>query len=163
MRVGPHVLERTSDRELSKFRNTAIGFVFQSFNLQPHLTAVENVAMPLAFSGVSRSKRRARAASVLSDVGLGDRTKHLPGQLSGGQRQRVAIARALVNQPELIIADEPTGNLDSQRGAEILDLLVGAVRERGATLMIITHDPDVARRADGVLHVRDGAVTGGAR
>jgi putative ABC transport system ATP-binding protein len=163
VRVGPHVLERTSDRELSKFRNTAIGFVFQSFNLQPHLTAVENVAMPLAFSGVSRSKRRARAASVLSDVGLGDRTKHLPGQLSGGQRQRVAIARALVNQPELIIADEPTGNLDSQRGAEILDLLVGAVRERGATLMIITHDPDVACRADGVLHVRDGAVTGGAR
>ena len=163
VRVGPHVLERTSDRDLSKFRNAAIGFVFQSFNLQNHLTALENVAMPLTFAGVSRSKRRAKAAEVLADVGLTDRSGHLPGQLSGGQRQRVAIARALVNEPELIIADEPTGNLDSQRGAEILDLLVGAVRQRGATLLIITHDAEVARRADGVLHVRDGAVTGGAR
>ena len=157
------MLERTSDRDLSKFRNAAIGFVFQSFNLQNHLTALENVAMPLTFAGVSRSKRRAKAAEVLADVGLTDRSGHLPGQLSGGQRQRVAIARALVNEPELIIADEPTGNLDSQRGAEILDLLVGAVRQRGATLLIITHDAEVARRADGVLHVRDGAVTGGAR
>ena len=159
VRVGPHVLEQTSDRQLSSFRNTAIGFVFQSFNLQPHLTAAENVAMPLAFAGVKRSKRRARAEAVLADVGLADRSGHLPTQLSGGQRQRVAIARALVNQPQLIIADEPTGNLDSQRGAEILDLLIASVRERGATLLIITHDADVARRADGVLHVRDGAIT----
>jgi putative ABC transport system ATP-binding protein len=144
IRVGSHVLASTSDRELSRFRNDEVGFIFQSFNLQGHLSAQENVELPLLLAGMGKKERRTRAAAVLEEVGLADRLGHLPSQLSGGQRQRVAIARALVNEPSLLIADEPTGNLDSKRGEEVLSLLLSTVRSRGATLLVITHDAAVA-------------------
>jgi putative ABC transport system ATP-binding protein len=151
-------LSKVNDTKLSQYRNKYVGFVFQSFNLQPQLTALENVTMPLIFGKVGGKERVARAKECLKAVGLEDRINHLPGQLSGGQRQRVSIARALANQPSLIIADEPTGNLDSQKGQEILELLKD-LNKNGATLIIVTHDMAIAKAAHRILSLHDGALT----
>ena len=153
-------LSKARDKALSAYRNANIGFVFQSFNLQVHETALENVMSPLTIGGVGRrSERRTRALAALDKVGLGDRAKHKPTQLSGGQRQRVAIARALANNPSVVIADEPTGNLDSSRGADVMDELARLNREDGITLIIITHDLAVANRAQRVLTIKDGKLS----
>jgi putative ABC transport system ATP-binding protein len=148
-------LSHVRDRTLSDYRNQHIGFVFQSFNLTGTQTALENVMMPLVFARVKPKERKARAAECLQAVGLGDRLKHRPNQLSGGQRQRVAIARALVVKPSIIIADEPTGNLDSARGDEIMKLLKD-LNKQGITLIVITHDPGIARQAGRVAQIKDG-------
>jgi putative ABC transport system ATP-binding protein len=144
-----------SDHELSRVRAERIGFVFQSFNLLPATTAVENVEVPMIY-GTGHVDRR-KALALLDRVGLGDRAKHFSSELSGGQQQRVAIARALINDPALILADEPTGNLDSAAGAEVLDLLE-ELHEEGRTLLVVTHDDDVARRARRQIHLKDGAL-----
>lgn len=152
-------LATAKDKQLSEYRNSHIGFVFQSFNLQAHESALENVISPLVIGGVGNKKeRRERGQKALERVGLGDRAKHKPTELSGGQRQRVAIARALVNDPQLIIADEPTGNLDSNRGADVMNELERLNKE-GITLIIITHDPNVANRAKRVLEIKDGQIS----
>ena len=136
-------------------RGRAIGFVFQSFNLLPRTSAIENVATPLLYQGVARKDRYARAQAALERLGLGDRMDHEPSELSGGQQQRVAIARALVTEPALILADEPTGNLDSQSGADVITLL-HELNDAGTTIVLITHDSDVAVEARRQVHVRDG-------
>ena len=142
--------------ELARLRNREIGFVFQSFNLLPRTTALENVETPLIYAGVGKGERRQRAREVLAEVGLIERLQHLPNQLSGGQQQRVAIARALVGRPSLLLADEPTGNVDTATSAEILGVLENLNRRDGLTVVLITHEPDVARRAGRTLLVRDG-------
>ncbi|MEY4162701.1 MAG: hypothetical protein RI939_1430 [Actinomycetota bacterium] len=152
-------LAKAKDKELSEYRNSRIGFVFQSFNLQAHETALENVISPLVIGGVGKKKeRRERGMKALERVGLSDRAGHKPTQLSGGQRQRVAIARALVNDPQMIIADEPTGNLDSSRGADVIAEL-RRLNSEGITLIIITHDPNVAAQAKRVVEIKDGKIT----
>jgi len=140
-------------------RGSEVGFVFQTFNLMPRLTAVENVALPLVFQGWDRERRRERAVEHLTSVGLGDRLDHLPQELSGGQRQRVAIARALAPDPALVLADEPTGNVDSETGAQVMDLLDG-VHEAGNTILLVTHDRRIAERAERIVHIRDGEIEG---
>jgi putative ABC transport system ATP-binding protein len=152
-------ISKVRDSKLSGYRNAHIGFVFQSFNLQGHETALENVMMPMVFAHKKRKDRRLRAKECLEAVGLGDRLKHKPAQLSGGQRQRVAIARALANNPSIIIADEPTGNLDSAKGDEIISLLKKLNKEQGITLLIITHDMNVAKQASRVIEIHDGHLT----
>jgi putative ABC transport system ATP-binding protein len=151
-------LSKMHDAELSHFRNATIGFIFQAFNLKADSTALENVALPLMFAHLRPSQRKARAAECLETVGLSDRMGHLPTQLSGGQRQRVAIARALANRPSILIADEPTGNLDSVRGEETIEML-DLLNKQGITLMIITHDLKVAQHAHRILNVHDGVLT----
>jgi putative ABC transport system ATP-binding protein len=151
-------LSHLHDAKLSAYRNHHIGFVFQSFNLQGTQTALENVMLPLVFSRMKPRERKARATQCLQAVGLGDRLRHKPAQLSGGQRQRVAIARALAVKPSIIIADEPTGNLDSQRGEEILKLLKD-LNKQGITLIIITHDVTIARQAGRIIQIRDGKLS----
>ena len=143
-------------------RNRKIGFVFQSFNLIPRTTALANVELPLAYRGIEHKERRRRAMAALASVGLADRADHGPTQLSGGQQQRVAIARALVTNPSLVLADEPTGNLDSHSTAEVLDLLK-QTHERGNTIVLITHEEDVAARAGRVIHLVDGRVSSDER
>ena len=145
------------DDGLAKLRSRSIGFVFQSYNLLPRTTALENVATPLLYQGVSRSQRSARAKAALERLGMGDRLHHEPTELSGGQQQRVAVARALVTEPALILADEPTGNLDSHSGTEVMALL-HELNEAGRTIVLITHDPDVAASATRQIHLRDGRV-----
>jgi putative ABC transport system ATP-binding protein len=142
---------------LARVRGEQIGFVFQSFNLLPRLSAQENVELPLGYRGVAVAERRRRAQQALEQVGLGHRGRHRPAELSGGERQRVAVARALVNHPTLVLADEPTGNLDTKTGAEILRLL-DAVHARGASVVIVTHDPSIAARAPRQLVLRDGRI-----
>ena len=144
------------DRELAELRLRAFGFVFQQFNLIPTLTAVENVEAGLAPMGVRGVELRRRALALLGEVGLDERASHLPGQLSGGEQQRVAIARALVVEPRVILADEPTGNLDSATGAEVIDLLAGLAARHGATVVVATHDAELAARAERRLSMRDG-------
>ena len=152
-------LAKARDKALSEYRNSHIGFVFQSFNLQAHESALENVISPLTIGGVGKKKeRRERGLKALERVGLSDRASHKPTQLSGGQRQRVAIARALVNDPQLIIADEPTGNLDSSRGADVINELK-RLNAEGITLIIITHDASVAAQAKRIIEIRDGKIT----
>jgi len=158
--VDGHDLSHASDRELAAYRNSNVGFVFQTFNLHPTYTALENVAIPLIFSKVSPGERNKRASGALDAVGMGHRAAHLPNQLSGGERQRVAIARALVTNPKVIVADEPTGNLDSANGARVMDLLGSLNREKGITLIVATHDAELARRAQRVITMKDGRVTG---
>ncbi len=148
-----------NDDELAHLRNAKIGFVFQSFNLLPRFSALKNVELPLVYSGVPARDRRQRAIPVLERVGLGDRVDHRPSELSGGQQQRVAIARALVNGPPILLADEPTGNLDSRSGKEILDMII-ELNERGMTVMIVTHDQGVAARCRRVITLMDGRIEG---
>jgi putative ABC transport system ATP-binding protein len=151
-------LSGSDERTLTQHRRQHVGFVFQSFNLLPRLTAEENVALPLMFCGIPEKERRTRARALLERVGLGPRLAHHPTQLSGGEQQRVAIARALVGQPALLLADEPTGNLDTVIGAEIMSLLKELNREERLTLLVVTHDPEVAAFADRVVKLRDGQV-----
>jgi putative ABC transport system ATP-binding protein len=151
-------LSGSDERALTRHRRQHVGFVFQTFNLLPRLTAEENVALPLMFSGVPRKDRSAAARALLGRVGLDQRLTHRPGQLSGGEQQRVAIARALVGQPALLLADEPTGNLDSTTGAEIMALLKELNEERDLTLLVVTHDPEVAAFAHRIVKLRDGRV-----
>jgi len=148
-------LYRLSAARQAEMRNTRMGFVFQSYMLLPELTALENVALPGLIGGQAD---QSRAAELLQHVGLADRTHHLPSELSGGEQQRVAIARALVNRPTMLFADEPTGNLDSKTGGEIIDLLLGLARQNNTTLLAVTHDANLANRGDRVLHIRDGAL-----
>ena len=151
-------IEAYSENELAQVRNKKIGFVFQSFNLIAKLSAEENVELPLIYQGVKASERRERVKEALARVGLEKRAKHLPTELSGGQQQRVAIARALVTRPSLILADEPTGNLDSHTSREIMDMFT-RMHEQGNTIVLITHDNDIARQAKRVVHILDGRLT----
>ena len=151
-------LSQARDRELAAFRNRRVGFVFQTFNLQPTYTALENVALPLIFARVPPKERRERAQTALDAVGLAGRIRHKPAQLSGGERQRVAIARALVTDPAYILADEPTGNLDTTTSHEIVTLLDRLHQERGLTVVLVTHDPEMAALADRQIALRDGQV-----
>ncbi len=149
---------KLNDDELSKLRNRYIGFVFQTFNLIPRLTALENVMLPLVVRGVDGSERRRRAIEALEQVGLGDRMNHRPTELSGGEQQRVAIARAIVTRPRIVLADEPTGNLDSVSAKEIVKVLSRLNRELGITVVVVTHDPEVASAAQRVVKIRDGVI-----
>ena len=150
------VAELTDD-ELAEIRNEEIGFVFQTFNLLPRLSAIENVAMPLIYAGMSKSKRLDRSETVLTEVGLGDRMDHKPNEMSGGQRQRVAIARALVNNPSIILADEPTGNLDSKTSEEIIKMFA-KIHEAGNTVILVTHEEDIAQNAHRIIRLKDGVI-----
>jgi putative ABC transport system ATP-binding protein len=150
-------VESMNDDELAAIRNKKIGFVFQTFNLLARTTALQNVELPLIYAKIPRAQRRELAEEALTAVGLKERMNHQPNELSGGQRQRVAIARALVNKPSLLLADEPTGNLDSQTGREILDLFRD-LHQRGNSIIMVTHEDDVAREAKRVIHIRDGRV-----
>ncbi len=158
--VDGEELSAGKEKALTEHRRRRVGFVFQSFNLLPRLTAVENVALPLVFIGVAERERIERAGELLAQVGLSDRLDHRPTQLSGGEQQRVAIARALVNRPAIILADEPTGNIDTATGAEIMALLRSLNREQGVTLLLVTHDPEAASFADRVIQLRDGQIIG---
>ncbi len=150
-------VSKLNDTELAKIRNKMIGFVFQQFNLLPRLTALENVELPMIYARVPREVRKKRAKKLLKLVGLADRMNHRPTQLSGGQMQRVAIARALANEPQIILADEPTGNLDSKSGEEILKIF-SELHDSGLTIIIVTHDPEITENGDRVIHMRDGRV-----
>ena len=157
-RLDGREVANLSDDELARTRNQQIGFVFQNFNLLSRISAVDNVALPLVYAGVKAAESKRRSMEVLEMVGLADRANHQPNELSGGQRQRVAIARALVNNPEIIMADEPTGNLDTKSTAEILDVFT-RLHEMGRTVILVTHEPEVAMRANRQLLVRDGLIT----
>ncbi len=150
-------VSKLSDDQLAEIRNKEIGFVFQTFNLLPRTTALDNVALPMIYAGASKADRQARATEVLTDVGLADRIHHKPNELSGGQRQRVAVGRALVNRPSIILADEPTGNLDSKTSLEILQLF-DDIHLAGNTVIVVTHEEDVALRAARVIRLRDGII-----
>lgn len=150
-------VSQMSDDELAEIRNKEIGFVFQTFNLLPRTTALDNVALPMVYAGASKKDRTERAIKVLADVGLSDRMDHRPNQLSGGQRQRVAVGRALVNKPSIILADEPTGNLDSKTGVEIMNLFED-IHKAGNTIIVVTHEEEIASHAQRVIRLRDGMI-----
>jgi len=157
---GSYILDgepvsKLKGKQLAYVRNRKIGFVFQNFNLLPRMNSLKNVEIPMIYAGVSRAKRRERALEALEKVGLKDRWRHMPNELSGGQRQRVAIARALVNYPPIILADEPTGNLDTASGDEIMDIF-GTLNQQGVTIVLVTHELDIARRAQKIVLFRDG-------
>jgi putative ABC transport system ATP-binding protein len=154
------LVSKMSRNELAAIRNAKIGFVFQSFHLLPHLNILKNVELPLMYAGLSSRRRSLKAREILDSVGLSDRLRHKPGELSGGQRQRVAIARAIVNDPSIVLADEPTGNLDSASGGDILEIFEHLHRQ-GNTMIIVTHDAAVAARADRIIHIYDGKIKDG--
>ncbi len=152
-----HNVSQMNDNELAKIRNKEIGFVFQTFNLLPRSNALHNVELPLIYAGVPASERKERAVAALEDVGLGDRIHHKPNELSGGQRQRVAVARALVTKPSIILADEPTGNLDTKTGEDIMTLF-NIIYEKGNTIILVTHEEYIAEHAERILRIRDGLI-----
>ena len=156
--AGKH-LERMTQGELIIFRQKRVGFIFQSFNLMPYYTALENVALPLSFSGMPLAQRTKRAKQMLDIVGLSTHMKHRPSELSGGQQQRVGIARALVTNPSIVFADEPTGNLDSNTSDEVMQVIINIMREQKKTLVMVTHDPHIAEYGDKVVHLLDGRIT----
>lgn len=156
-KLNGNEVSKMHDSELAGIRNREIGFVFQTFNLLPRMSTLENVALPLVYAGLSKEERNYKAELVLSSVGLKDRMNHKPNELSGGQRQRVAIARALVNNPALILADEPTGNLDSKTSLEIMRIF-SQIHEAGNTIMLVTHEPDIASFAKRIVRLRDGLI-----
>lgn len=149
---------KMNEKQLANFRQNHIGFVFQSYNLLPMLTALENVSIPLTFKGIKKSQRDKRAAELLKGVGLEGRMKHRPTQMSGGQQQRVSIARAFVGNPEIVFADEPTGNLDTKTSEEVMNLITGMARANQQTLVIVTHDREIADYADTIIYIRDGVI-----
>lgn len=155
--LGGRRVDKLTDLEMARLRNQTIGFIFQNYNLLARTPAVDNVQLPLLYAGMPRHQRREKALAALESVGLSDRVHHKPAELSGGQQQRVAIARALVNQPELILADEPTGNLDTKSSDEIMDLLA-SLHEAGRTIVMVTHEEEVARRAERIIRFRDGKI-----
>jgi putative ABC transport system ATP-binding protein len=157
--LGGQLVSGVSRDELAEIRNRRVGFVFQNFNLLPHISALENVELPLLFGGMRPAERHQRSRELLERVGLGDRTDHKPTELSGGQMQRVAIARALAMDPDIVLADEPTGNLDSSAGGDIMSIFTDLWKQ-GRTLVIITHDTALSRRASRVVEIRDGRITG---
>ncbi len=156
--IGSVSLNKIKEKKLSDFRRNYIGFIFQSYNLLSPLTALENTVLPLIFRGISKKEREARGREILKIVGLEDRMGNKPNQMSGGQQQRVSIARALINNPKIIFADEPTGNLDSKTTEEILELLISSAKRNNSTLVMVTHDPAVASRADRSIHLKDGVI-----
>jgi len=151
-------ISKLSEDELSQLRGSSIGFIFQEFNLLPHLDALENVTLPMVFQGMPLEKRKQRAKELLTSLGLESRILHQPAELSGGERQRVAIARAFANDPELVIADEPTGNLDSTTGKKIMELLVNFHQKEGKTIVVVTHDPHIAEYTEEVVNIKDGQI-----
>ena len=155
-------VSKMTDSELAEVRNKEIGFVFQTFNLLPRTTALDNVALPMIYAGASKADRKKRAEEVLTNVGLGDRMDHKPNQLSGGQRQRVAVGRALVNKPSIILADEPTGNLDSKTSVEIMNLF-DEIHAAGNTVILVTHEEDIAEHAHRIIRLRDGIIESDTR
>lgn len=155
--LSGHDVSQMEDNDLARIRNKEIGFVFQQFNLMPRLSALENVAVPLIYGGIGKREREEKAREMLERVGLGDRYKHKPNELSGGQCQRVAIARALVNSPSLILADEPTGNLDTKTSIEIMEIF-GKIHDSGNTVVLVTHEEDIAAHAKRVIRLRDGVI-----
>jgi putative ABC transport system ATP-binding protein len=158
MSIDGRDVAKLSDGELAELRNHTIGFVFQGFHLLGRTSARDNVALPLVYRGVARTERRRRAITALETVGLGHRLDHRPGQLSGGEQQRVAIARALVGDPQVVLADEPTGNLDTRTGHEVMDLLERLNAERNVAVVLVTHEPEIAGRARRQIHIRDGLI-----
>ncbi|RVX46545.1 putative ABC transport system ATP-binding protein [Nonomuraea polychroma] len=158
LRINGVEMSGLSDTALADLRNKTIGFVFQSFHLLGRTTALDNVALPLVYRGVGRSERRARARAALESVGLGHRMGHRPSQMSGGEQQRVAIARALVGEPKVLLADEPTGNLDTANGTEVMGILDRLNSDRGVAVVLVTHEPEVAAHARRQIHVRDGLI-----
>ncbi|NLD50184.1 MAG: ABC transporter ATP-binding protein [Clostridiaceae bacterium] len=158
VRIKNTNIEKLNENKLAQFRQKNIGFVFQSYNLISYLDAVENVCMPLVFMGISKKERIGRAVKMLRDVGLASHLKHKPTQMSGGQQQRVGIARAFISRPEIIFADEPTGNLDSRTSREVLDLMISLSKDNNRTLIMVTHDINIAKRADRIVHILDGRI-----
>jgi len=152
-------IEHLEESELAQIRGKKIGFIFQTFNLMPTLNALDNVALPMMFQGIEKEEREERAEKLLRDVGLGHRLNHLPNELSGGERQRVAIARALANDPDIILADEPTGNLDSKTGEDILKMFI-ELNKKGKTIIVVTHDNELAKNAKRIVRIKDGKIEG---
>lgn len=159
--IDGHRLGKISEKRMSAFRRKYIGFVFQLYNLIPSMNALENVILPLVFEGIPIKERERRGRELLKIMGLGDRLRHKPNEMSGGQRQRISLARAIINSPRIIFADEPTGNLDSRTTKEILGLLISTLRENGQTLLMVTHDLEVARHGDRVIEMADGKIVSG--
>jgi len=158
IKIKGYQIEKMSETQLTSLRKKYIGFVFQSYNLLPTLTALENVSLPLVFKGLPRKNREKMAIKILNEVGLGDRLHHKPNEMSGGQQQRVSIARAFINQPEIIFADEPTGNLDSRTTHEVMGLITEMAREKGLTLLIVSHDVELSSYADKIVYLKDGII-----
>jgi putative ABC transport system ATP-binding protein len=158
IKIKKYNLEKLNEKQLTKLRQKYIGFVFQSYNLLEYFTALENVTLPLIFKGVPKAVREKKAKDMLKDVGLGERMNHKPSQMSGGQQQRVSIARAFISNPEIVYADEPTGNLDTKTSIEIMDLITGMAEEFKQTLIIVTHDLEIAQYANRIIYIKDGNV-----